>query len=99
MYIYLKAVEESCLIVLVDSKALCEGDWLERDIKVGGKVIKKSVHGLSAEEIKLLKKYEKKVWIKQGAPFGPAFLITLLIISYGYLMSVDLADFLLMVGI
>ncbi len=90
LYIYLKAVEESCLIVLVDSKALSEGDWLERDIKVEGKVIKKSVHGLSAEEIRLLRKYGKKVWIKQGAPFGPAFLISLLIIGAGYLFSIDL---------
>lgn len=99
MFIYLKAVEGGCLIVLLDSRKLTEGDWLERDVRVKGKLIRKSVHGLSAEEIAFLRKNKKKVWIKQGVPFAPAFLITLLIISYGYLMSVGMADLLAVIGI
>jgi Flp pilus assembly protein protease CpaA len=78
LYSYLKAIESACMINLVSPSKLTEGDWLERDIKIGGKWIHKSVHGLSFEEIKLLRKYKKKVWIKDGIPFVPAFLFAFL---------------------
>lgn len=98
-FVYLKAVEASCLIVLLDARKLSEGDWLERDVRVKEKLIRKSVHGLSAEEISFLRKNRKKVWIKQGLPFAPAFLITLLIIGFGYLMSVDFVELMSLIGI
>lgn len=79
LYIYVKAVEKSCMIKLVSPKDLIVGDWLLKNVRIGKKTITKSVHGLSWEEIKLLKKAKKKVWIKGGAPFTPAFLIALLI--------------------
>jgi len=75
LYVYVKAVEKSCMIKLFPAKDLREGDWLEKDVRVGRKLIKKSVHGLSAEEIKLFQKAKKKVLIKEGVPFTPAFLI------------------------
>ncbi|MBI2632045.1 prepilin peptidase [Candidatus Pacearchaeota archaeon] len=92
IFIYLKAVEKSCLIVLLNPRKLTEGDWLERDIRIKGRVIKKSVHGLSAEEIKILKRYGRNVWIKQGVPFAPAFLISILIFGISYLYSIGLND-------
>lgn len=75
LFIYLKSFEKSCLIVERKSSELMEGDWLEKEIRAGSRIINKSVHGLSKEEIKLLKKYGKKVIIKQGIPFVPAFLL------------------------
>jgi len=78
IYIYVKAIEESCMIKLKNPRKLTVGDWLEKEVKVGNKVIKKSVHGLSEKDIKLLRKVKKKVWIKEGVPFTPAFLIALL---------------------
>lgn len=76
MYIYLKALER-CMIVYVNHNELSEGDWLEEDVKVNGRWIRKSVHGLSSDEIKILRKYKKSALIKQGIPFVPAFLIAL----------------------
>lgn len=82
LYIYLKAVEKSCLIIFVRPKELREGDWLNADIILGNKVIAKSVHGLSLKDIAILKKKNKSVWIKQGIPFVPAFLLSFLVMLY-----------------
>ncbi len=79
LYIYTKAVEAGCLVVWKTPGELQEGDWLEREVIVSGKKIKKSVHGLSKREIEFLKKHKTKVLIKEGIPFTPAFLIALLV--------------------
>ena len=73
LLIYTKAVEKGCLIKMVGFDRLREGDWLEENVKVGGKIIKKNVHGLSLKEIRFLKKNKKNVLIKEGIPFTPAF--------------------------
>lgn len=78
LYIYLKSVEESCMIVLTTPDKLTEGDWTINDVKVGSKMVKKTIHGLTYRDIMLLRKYNKSVKIKQGVPFVPAFLIALL---------------------
>jgi prepilin signal peptidase PulO-like enzyme (type II secretory pathway) len=57
---------------------LKEGDWLLRDVSVGKRVIKKTVHGLSLDEIRLLRKSRRSVYIKEGIPFSPAFLLAYL---------------------
>lgn len=78
LFFYTKALEKS-MIYLIPPHKLTEGDWLEENIKINSKItIKKSVHGLSYKDIELLKKYNKPAVIKQGIPFVPAFLITLL---------------------
>jgi len=79
LFIYTRAVEKACMIKLKGSGELVEGDWLEKEVKIGKKVIRKSVHGLSSEEIKLLRRAKRKVWVKDGVPFTPAFLIGFLI--------------------
>lgn len=75
MYYYLKSLEKSCMIVYKNAFDLTEGDWLERDVRVNNKWVRKSVHGLSESEIKMLRNANKSVWIKEGIPFVPAFLI------------------------
>jgi len=80
LYVYVKAVEKGCMIKLVHYKDLREGDWLDKNVRIGKKVILKSVHGLSKDEIKFLKKVRKKVWIKEGVPFTPSFLIAFLVL-------------------
>jgi len=67
------------MIKLVSAQVLTEGDWLERDVVVNGKKIKKNFSGLTYEEILLLRKHGKKVWVKTGVPFAPAFLIALIL--------------------
>jgi Flp pilus assembly protein protease CpaA len=87
LYIYTQALDK-CMVSLVPAEKLTEGDWLEQDIKINSKLtIKKTVHGLSFEDIQLLKKYKKPALIKQGIPFVPAFLIALLITALVFLTS------------
>jgi Flp pilus assembly protein protease CpaA len=81
IYVYVKALDK-CMIGFVNADELAEGDWLEEDVKIKGGVIKKSVHGLSIEEIIKLRKAEKKVLIKGGILFAPAFLISLIIMVF-----------------
>jgi Flp pilus assembly protein protease CpaA len=76
LFIYLAAVEQGCMVGLKAPGKLTEGDWLEKNVKVGRNRIEKSVHGLSFRDIKLLRKAKKKVLIKEGVPFTPAFLIS-----------------------
>jgi hypothetical protein len=78
LFYYVRSIEETCMVKYVSPERLTEGDWIEKDIKVGKRTIKKSVHGLSIEEIKLLRKHGKKVLIKEGIPFAPAFLFALI---------------------
>ena len=82
LFLFAKAVEEGCLIKEVKSRDLTEGDWLYKDIKVGNKIIKSKWDGLNKEEITLIRKNKKSVLIKQGIPFIPVFLISLLVLIY-----------------
>ena len=83
MYIYTKSVEQSCMLVLVPTNKLTIGDWLAKEVKVDGKIIKPYWEGLSEDQVELLKKsHKEKVLIKQGIPFTPAFLIAFLVLLY-----------------
>ena len=86
LYIYTLALDK-CMIVLLPPNKLTEGDWLIQDIKLSKNLtIKKTVHGLSKKDISLLKRYNKRIKIKQGIPFVPAFLISLIITGYAFLI-------------
>jgi len=82
LYVYAKAIEQSCMLKEIDFKKVRVGDWLEKEIKVGGKTIAPHWEGLSEEDVKLLKKHRGKVMIKEGIPFTPAFLIAFSVIVY-----------------
>jgi len=82
LYIYTKAVDESCLIKTVDAKNLVVGDLLYKDVKMGKRVIKAGWDGLKEIEIKQLKGKNKKVLIRYGIPFTPVFLISFLALIY-----------------
>jgi Flp pilus assembly protein protease CpaA len=86
LYAYLVTLEQCCMLKLLSPDKLAEGDWLERDVVVSGKRIKKSVHGLSMKDIIMLRKAHKKVWIKKGVPFAPSFLITWIVMVFFYLV-------------
>ena len=81
LVIYVGSLDK-CMVKKVKVENLREGDWLEKDVRIGWKVIKKSVHGLSLEEIKFLKKGRGDVLIKEGIPFTPAFLVSLLVMAF-----------------
>ena len=95
LLIYAKSLEV-CMIKLVSPNKLTEGDWLVDDIRLNGRVIRKAVHGLSIEDIAKLKKAGKKVLVKEGIPFVPAFLLAFLIMVFFWgVLGLDPAFFLI----
>ena len=80
-YPILKAAD-SGMVIKVRPKDLVEGDWILEDIKIGNKTIKKTVHGLSYSDIKLIRHYGKTINVKAGVPFVPAFMISFIIMVF-----------------
>ena len=85
-YIYARAVENTCMIKKVDTEKLTEGDWLYKDVRVKGKLIKSNWEGLSKKEILFLKENKKFVLIKEGIPFVPVFLLSYIVLLLAYFM-------------
>ncbi len=84
LYYLAKIVEKEVLISWVSPDKLTEGDWLVKDVRVKGIIIKASFEGLSKKDLKLLQKTKKKVLVKYGIPFIPVFLIAFILeIFYG----------------
>ncbi len=77
----IKVIEKSCMVKNVDVCKLTEGDWIVKDVKIKNKVVCSPKDlGISKEQIDILKKNNiRKVWIKEGIPFIPSFLIGFII--------------------
>jgi predicted neutral ceramidase superfamily lipid hydrolase len=78
LFIFVRAVEVSSMIKLTSPEKLTEGDMLVRSVKIKNKTIAPCVHGLSLNEIAMLRKAGKSVQIKTGLPFVPVFLVALI---------------------
>ncbi|MEK6853040.1 MAG: hypothetical protein AABX59_04120, partial [Nanoarchaeota archaeon] len=80
-YIYssIKAVERGALIKSISPSELTVGDWLAQEIKVGKIKLVPRWEGLSKEQIALLVRRKKKVLVKYGIPFVPAFLAAVIL--------------------
>jgi Flp pilus assembly protein protease CpaA len=87
LYFSAKAIDEVCMIREVSPNKLTEGDWLYKGVRVGKKLIKSSWDGLTKEEIKLLRKKNKMVLIRQGIPFSPVFLIAYFVWFYFFIRN------------
>jgi len=83
LYVFAKALEKVAMYRKVKTSILREGDWLVKDVRVGGRIIKSNFNGLSSEEIKLIKKHRKEILIKGGLPFVPAFVIAFVLYIFG----------------
>lgn len=71
---YLHLIEKNCMYKDVVVEKLVEGDWLVQEIKG----IEKKGTGLSKSQIEKIRSMGiRKVRVKEGIPFVPAFLITL----------------------
>ncbi|VVB82092.1 Preflagellin peptidase [uncultured archaeon] len=90
LYLYSKAVDEACMVKKIRTEKLREGDWLYSDVKIGRKMIKAKWDGLTNQEIKELKKRYKEVKIREGVPFSPVFLISLIIVILFFLLKINL---------
>ncbi len=76
----LKDIEQKFFVKEVPPEKLTEGDWLVEPIRVGKLRIEKKGEGLSKKEIEILRKSKiKRVKIREGVPFVPAFLLSLLL--------------------
>ncbi len=77
LIIFIKAVENACMYRWLPVSKLTPGDWVAQPIYVNNKLIcgPKDL-GLEENQIKTLKKAKiKKVFIKEGIPFVPSFLL------------------------
>ena len=92
LYTYARSIEESCMVKQISSKDLVEGDWLYTKIKVGNKVIEPNWQGLTVKQVKLLKKTKRKIWVKEGIPFVPAFLFAFIILLILWNYSIGFFD-------
>lgn len=85
IYIFVKAVENSCMFKYVKPVELTEGDWIAKDVKVDGKYVSGPKDlGIEKKQIrKLMQFYKrgkvKKILIKVGIPFVPSFFFSFLI--------------------
>ena len=90
LFVFVKAVEESCMIKSLYARQVTEGDLLYKDITVNGKKIKSTWEGISKEELNIIRRNPKqKILIKQGIPFTPSFFfafLVLLFLSFEYKM-------------
>ncbi|MBI2141745.1 prepilin peptidase [Candidatus Woesearchaeota archaeon] len=80
-----KAVEKACMLRLVSPLRLTEGDWIAKDVVVGGKRIcgPKDL-GIEKRQIRRLTELYRKgkiraVLIKEGIPFSPSFLLAYIV--------------------
>jgi len=88
-------VIDKCMVRMTPYNRLNEGDWLVSDVDIKGKKIRKSVHGLSLEEIAILRGARKSVLVRLGIPFTPAFLFAFAIMVYAFLAQLAFPYFFL----
>jgi hypothetical protein len=87
LYVYAKAVDESCTVKSVAVSKLREGDWIYEDVKVGRRTIRAKWEGLTKRELKLIQKKLRKVKIRQGIPFVPVIFLSVLIFMVFFLVT------------
>lgn len=91
IWLFIKIIEESCMIKKIPVEKLTEGDWIYENIYIGKKyVVGPKDLGISREQIATLKKSKniKKVMIKEGIPFIPVFLIAFMFTIAMYYLKV-----------
>jgi len=82
-FLFVRTVDDVCMIKYVRCEELSEGEWIAKPLKLKIKnreiIIKPQVAGLSRKDIEFIKKAKvKKILVKQGIPFVPVFLISLI---------------------
>lgn len=85
LWVFVKAIEKTCMIKEVRPDKLTEGDWIVREVKYRGRYIcgPKDL-GIEKKQIReLIRLYKhgkvKKVLIKEGIPFVPSFFVAYII--------------------
>lgn len=94
LFIYTKSVDD-IMIKTISTRKLTIGDWLVKEVRVRGKIVKPKLTGIDESELRLLRKYKKSIEIKDGVPFTISFLFAFLLIvwlwySFGGLFNYNL---------
>jgi Flp pilus assembly protein protease CpaA len=84
-WFFAKSIDEASMVKEVIPRKLTIGDWLYKDVKVKGKLIKADWNGLTKKDIDLLKKDKKKVKVRYGIPYAPVFFLSFLTLVILYL--------------
>jgi len=99
VWLFVKIVEESCLIKNIPTSKLTEGDWILKDEYKGKRYLAGPKDlGVSKEQIILLRRYKKTVTIKEGIPFIPAFLMAFIILLALYYSGVSYMPLISLIG-
>lgn len=81
--LFVKAVENSAMVKKLAVDKLTEGDWVLNKIFINKKLVySPRASGITKEDIIRLKKYGKEireVVVKEGIPFVPSFLISIIV--------------------
>ena len=81
LYLFVKSVEQGCLVIEIKVSKLTPGDWITNNPVVNGKKFECEKIGVTEKQIAYLKKHNvQSVEVTEGIPFVPAFLIAFLII-------------------
>ena len=86
LLVFVKAVENSCLLKWVEPRVLTVGDWIAKDVFVAGKRIcgPKDLGVVKSQINKLIELKNKgklsKVLLKTGIPFTPSFLLAFILL-------------------
>ncbi|MBW3018723.1 A24 family peptidase [Candidatus Woesearchaeota archaeon] len=82
LVVLIKSVERSCMHKKITPDKLTEGDWLLEEVCIdGNKLAGPSKTGLQRKELDALRQKcpQRKICVKYGVPFTPAFLIAFVI--------------------
>ena len=91
LYAHAHAVDQVCMVVRRKPEHLLIGDWLVADVRVAHTLIRATHQGLTAQEIRLLRKAKKSVVIRQGIPFVPVFFLSYLLMVCAVFFEWNLA--------
>jgi len=81
LWAFSKSVENSSMTKFMHVSEVRQGDYLAKEIRFKGKVIKADWEGISLKDLNFLKskKFKGKISVRDGVPYVPSFLITLII--------------------
>lgn len=89
LMVFAKSLESVSMKKVLSTHNLREGDWLFYDLRVGGRTFKKNWEGLTEEDVSFLKRFNRRVVVKDGIPYAPAFFIALLLYLFSdYLLGI-----------
>lgn len=85
LLISIKSIESVSMEKIILTSKLVEGDWVDEEVRINGKLIysPKSL-GINKEQIELIRKHKKNIKVREGIAFIPSFLIgTIISLIFG----------------